>query len=492
MKKKKKKVNLKPFLYLLIIVLPVLVYFLLILRHTNLFMLTPEGYSYIWFWNILSSGKLLPIEATLPRPLLVFFYGLLSSPNLVWIELLKVFVMVGLGYGIFKLSYRITDNHLLAFLTEVLALIIPITVKNTAFGTGTFIAATFTIWALYSYIEEHYYLVSLLLLLGGLIRMDVWIIPLFLVIHSKIATGKFRFPLIIAFLSPVLWFAFDFFLTKDPFYSFKVLKYYFSITQTPMLTHKQILHSLYNTFQTSYGPYISILLLLTTLFSFLKRRVETILLVSGAITILSGVIISSLFTGFFRAEYVFIPLLWITILIPFFIQSIFSFTNDAIAPFVFLLIIGFSLHTYRNNYKKLINYAIYERNRQETCREMAPQVSVIDDKKVLMPYRRIGMFAYLNKKAYTHNILSERDIVAKGLGLKDLNYIVFIAGDFDRAVISLLAPILKDTKDEVIRTDNIVIQKLFTTPNGLGKIFKIFVLKETSQDRTFQAPSRLQ
>ena len=109
---------------------------------------------------------------------------------------------------------------------------------------------------------------------------------------------------------------------------------------------------------------------------------------------------------------------------------------------------------------------------------MAPQVSVIDDRKVLMPERRIGMFAFLNHKAYTDNIISERKFIAKGMRLQDIDYIVFIFRDFAGRAAYVFSPLYEK---DLIKTGNVVIQKLYTTPNGLGKIFKVFVSAETPQ-----------
>ncbi len=487
-KKNRKSIKLKPLFCILAIVIPVASYVFFVFKHTNLFMLNPSGYFYIWFWDILSSGKILRLQSTIPRPLLVFFYGLLATPSLFWIEALKMFLMIGLGYGIYELSHRVTESYLLAVFTEVLVFTIPLAIKNIAFGTDSFVATTFIIWAIYFYIEEHYALVSLLLLLAGLIRPEAWLLNIFLIIHSFIASKKFRMPLLIGLLSPFLWITFDFFLTKDPFYSFKVLNHYFTVTSTPVLSFKEIINSYYTTFLSNSSIYLIIILLLSILFSLLKRQYETILLVTASSVIFLIVSCISVFTGFYRESYILLPLILFVTLIPFFLKSIFSFTSEVIPYLLFAGLIGINDYSLKRKYKDMINCFLIEKNKQEACRQMAPQVSVIDDKIVLMPYQRIGMFAYLNRKAYTNNILSERDMIARGLSLSDLNYVVFITNDFDKSAERILAPILQNKEqNDIIRTGNAIIQSLYTTPNGLGKIFKIFVLKESEQGQIDRA-----
>jgi len=485
-KRHKKRINLKPFLYFFVFAIPIFSYFFFVLHYTNSFMLSTDGYAYIWFWNILLSGKFLHLQLITPSPLLVFLYGLLATPNLLWIELLKVLFMFFMGYGIFKLTLRITKNHILSLFGEILFFILPFTIKNMAFGTDIFIAATFIIWSLYFYIEEHFYLTSLLLLLGGLTRQEVWIVALFLILHSIIAYKKCKCALLLALLSPLLWLGFDFFLSHDPFYSFKVLGYYFSITGAAMLTSKQVITGIYNTLKTSYSVYILITLLLTLLFSFIKRRYETILLATLSIVLVLTISLISIYTGFFSPRQVFIPIMPVLLLIPFFTESILSFAHPLLSYIVFFSLITISFYALKNTYRNIKFGVIEEKNKEEAAREIAPQVSVISDKRVLMPYRRIGMFSYLNGKDYEGNIFNEFDLLRKKISITHLDYIVFISDDFDPLSKDILTPILpKNTeKDKVIR--NIVIQNLYTTPNGLGKIFKIFVSKETQRDQTTQ------
>ncbi len=481
--KKHKKTNLKPILYLLVIFTPLLSYFFFIFNKTNLPMLDTDGYNYIWFWNVLSSGKLLPMQTTVPKPLLIFFYGLLATPNLYFIEFLKFLAMLGTGYGIFKLAYILSNDRILSYLAELLVFLLPMTVQNMGFGNSTFMAAPFIIWGIYLYIEKHYYLSSFLLLIGGLIRPDAWGIAILLLIHYIFVNHKFKASLLIAILAPFLWMTFDYFLTKDPFYSFKVMKYYMVISGFPVLKTSMIPTKWKEAFLHFTGAYGSILLLLALLFTFVKRKKETILISLAALTLALQLTVSVLRGGLFMDRFAYTAGIMLVVLLPFFLKSLFAFTFDWVAPLVLAGSVFFVFKQQTISMNSLQNLFLTEKLKQETCRQMAPQVSVIDDRKILMPARRIGMFAFLNHKAYTENIISERTFVAKGMKLSDIDYIVFIARDFVGRAAYVFAPLYKQ---DLLKTGNIVIQRLFTTPNGYGKIFKVFVVQETQEDQKGQ------
>ena len=477
---------LKTLLYILVVLTPALSYFIFILNKTHFPMLDTDGYNYIWFWNVLASGKILPMQTTVPKPLMVFFYGMLATPGLHIIEALKLLIITATGYGIFKLSYRLTEDYTLSYLAELIVFLLPMTLQNMGLGNSTFMVAPFLIWAVYMYIEERYYLAAFLLLIGGLIRPDAWGISILLILHYLIAEHKFNFALLIGIIAPFLWMTFDFFLTKDPFYSFKVMKYYMTISGFQVLKASMLPVKWKEAFLHFIGTYGSILLILAFLFSFLKRKRETLLISFVALTLFAQLTVSVLRGGLFMDRFAYITGIMLLMLVPFFLQSIFSFTFEWIAPFVLAVSVIFIFLGLKPMLYNVQNIFMSEKLKQETCREMAPQVSVIDDKRVLMPARRIGMFAFLNHKAYTDNIIDERRFVANNMRLSDIDYIVFIFRDFVGRASYIFSPLYQK---DLLKTGNIVIQKLYTTPNGFGKIFKVFVLAETPQDQKAQEQS---
>lgn len=481
--KSKLKKRLKLILYFLVIFSPVLLYYFLVINKTHLPMLDTDGYNYIWFWNVLSSGKILPMQTTVPKPLMIIFYGMFATQDLFLIEILKVLAIITTGYGIFKLSYLLSEDYILSFLAELAVFILPMTLQNMGFGNSTFMAAPFLIWSLHLYLEEKYYLTSFLLLIGGLIRPDAWGISILLILHYIFTEHKINPLLFIGLLAPFFWMGFDFFLTKDPFYSFKVMKYYMEVSGFKMLDTSMLPGKWKEAFLHFSGTTGSILLFLAFLFAFLRRKKEPILLSLAALTLSLQLSISVLRGGLFMDRFAYGIGILLFILVPFFIKSLFSFTYEWVAPLVFAILIILIFRGLENRFNITQSFFMTEKIKQETCRQMAPQVSVIDDKRVLMPSRRIGMFAFLNNKAYTDNVIDERKFVAKNMKLSDIDYIVFIFRDFAGRAAYIFAPLYQK---DIIKTGNIVIQRLYTTPNGLGRIFKVFVSAETQQDLQFQ------
>ncbi len=196
--------------------------YVLILAWTQPAPLDTDGFNYLRMFHALTHRHPFPLQATVPKPLLVFLFGgvfqVFSFPGLYLLEILAVGgLMLGCAYS-FR---RKTWGPPFALSLGLALVALPYFFTKLWLNNSTLYALLFLVWGLALLMEKRYALAAFFLLLGGLVRPEVWGAAGW--IGWMETLRQKRSPqllwLLLPLTAPLLWMGFDAWLTRDPLYS---------------------------------------------------------------------------------------------------------------------------------------------------------------------------------------------------------------------------------------------------------------------------------
>ncbi|MEO0258014.1 MAG: hypothetical protein ABIM32_01080 [candidate division WOR-3 bacterium] len=464
----------KPLEIIIGLVLPFLIYFFawFYLRPP---LLDVDGFHYVWFWNNLAGGIKIGLQGTVPKPLLVVLYGILANTGKVAIDALKILSFLFTGLGIFYLSSLFIETSFLSILAEIVGIIMPLTFINALVGNGSFFVIPFILWGLYFYFRDSFLFSAIILFFGGLVRPEVWGIALILNAIYIIRNKRVSFTLLVALLSIPVWTLFDFLISGDPFYSFKVVKYYRLVTGLKPLSLNGVTLK-WSESLSHFGGFIFVLVFLGALIYTLvqKENRMALIVLLVELTMIGQLTLSSVQGGVFIDRFGLPVMLLGLVLIFFTIEKLignkaFGILFGLTMSLVFFLGGREIIETYKSSFEtdNLINGEF------ANISEDLDQI-ILKSRKALLPMRRIGYLSYCLKKPLDQNrIITEREFVSRDPDFSKVDFITYVPRDFvgkSGYYFSILQ------RSDTIRAGRFLLVKELQSRLGEVRVFKVLPL----------------